>query len=111
MLQWCFFHEQYSSSPTSRWLATACPYSGTPEQFTDRLPAKMKGGCVALDAMERHLEGRDFPVGAGYSIADISLYAYTPRPHEGDFRPRAVSRDSSMAGSCRGTEGHLVIDA
>jgi glutathione S-transferase len=84
VLQWCFF-EQYSHEPylavVRFWLA----YSGTPERFADQVPAKMKGGYAALDAMESHLDGRPFLVGDRYSIADISLYAYTHVAHEGGF--------------------------
>ena len=83
-LQWMFF-EQYSHEPyiavARFWLA----YSGAPEKFTERLPERMKGGYAALDAMEAHLDGREFLVGERYSIADISLYAYTHVAHEGDF--------------------------
>ena len=80
VLQWCFF-EQYSHEPNIAVARFWITYSGTPEQF-DRLPSRMKGGYAALDAMERHLEGLDFLVGAGYSIADIALYAYTHVAHE-----------------------------
>jgi glutathione S-transferase len=84
VLQWCFF-EQYSHEPyiavARFWLA----YSGTPEKFADSLPSRMKGGYAALDAMEKHLDGRTFLVGDRYAIADISLYAYTHVAHEGNF--------------------------
>jgi glutathione S-transferase len=84
VLQWMFF-EQYQHEPNIAvarfWLA----YSGTPERYTEQLPARMEGGYVALDAMERHLDGREFLVGERYSIADISLYAYTHVAHEGGF--------------------------
>jgi glutathione S-transferase len=35
--------------------------------------------------MERHLGGRTFHVGERYTIADISLYAYTHVAGEGGF--------------------------
>src|SRR4026208_787644 len=84
VLQWMFF-EQYSHEPylavVRFWLA----YSGTPELFADRIPGRMKGGYAALDAMEAHLRERSFFVGGAYSIADISLYAYTHVAEEGNF--------------------------
>ena len=43
----------------------------------------MKGGYAALDAMERHLTGREFLVGERYSIADISLYRLHARGARG----------------------------
>ena len=110
VLQWCFF-EQYSHEPNIAvarfWLA----YSGTPKQFTDRLPTRMKGGYAALDAMERHLDGREFLVGDRYSIADIALYAYTHVAHEGGFildRFPVIRRWLESVASQR---GHVAIDA
>ncbi|MBV8217326.1 MAG: glutathione S-transferase C-terminal domain-containing protein, partial [Solirubrobacterales bacterium] len=48
--------------------------------------AKRRGGAAALTAIERHLSGgREFLVGDRYSIADISLYAYTHVAPEGGF--------------------------
>jgi glutathione S-transferase len=45
----------------------------------------MRGGYRALDAMEGHLADHEFLVGERYTIADISLYAYTHVAHEGGF--------------------------
>jgi glutathione S-transferase len=42
-------------------------------------------GYDALGVMERYLEGRGFFVGESYSIADITLYAYTHVADEGGF--------------------------
>jgi glutathione S-transferase len=60
--------------------------------FADRLeinegliPGKMEGGYHALDVMEAHLGRHSFFVGERYSIADISLYAYTHVAGEGGF--------------------------
>jgi glutathione S-transferase len=110
VLQWQFF-EQYSHEPNIAvarfWLA----YSGTPDAFTDRLHERMKGGYAALDAMERHLAGREFLVGDAYSIADISLYAYTHVAHEGDFdlEPYPVIR--TWLERVAAQPGHVAIDA
>jgi len=110
VLQWMFF-EQYSHEPyiavVRFWLA----YSGEPERFADQVPARTKGGYAALDAMERHLEGRDFLVGGRYSIADISLYAYTHVAHEGDFALTAYPAIRSWLDRVSGQPGHVTIDA
>ena len=110
VLQWQFF-EQYSHEPNIAvarfWLA----YSGTPERFADRLPARMEGGYAALDAMERHLDGRDFLVGDSYSIADISLYAYTHVAHEGDFDLEPYHAIRAWLGRVAAQPGHVAIDA
>lgn len=84
VLQWMFF-EQYSHEPniaTSRfWLRHT---EITPERRS-ALTQKKLGGEAALGVMERHLTTTPFFVGAAYSIADISLYAYTHVAEEGGF--------------------------
>jgi len=109
-LQWMFF-EQYSHEPyiavVRFWLA----YSGTPEQFTEQIPAKMKGGYAALDAMERHLDGRSFLVGERYSIADIALYAYTHVAHEGEFDLEPYPAIRGWVERVAARPGHVPIDA
>jgi len=110
VLQWAFF-EQYSHEPylavVRFWLA----YSGTPERFADQIPAKMKGGYVALDAMDRHLQGREFLVGDRYSIADIALYAYTHVADEGDFDLERYTAIRAWLERIASQSGHVTIDA
>jgi glutathione S-transferase len=110
VLQWCFF-EQYSHEPYIAVVRFWLRYSGTPERFVDQVPARTKGGYAALDAMERHLEGRDFLVGAGYSIADISLYAYTHVAHEGDFDLGPYPAIRAWLDRVAAQPGHVAIDA
>jgi glutathione S-transferase len=84
VLQWMFF-EQYDHEPAiavARFLKT---YSGRPELYEARREELTKRGEQALGAMERHLEGREWLVGDGMTIADIALYAYTHAAHEGGF--------------------------
>jgi glutathione S-transferase len=84
VLQWMFF-EQYDHEPAIAvarfWLA----YSGRPQAFEDRREERTKAGYRALDAMERRLDGRDYLVGDGITLADIALYAYTHVADEGGF--------------------------
>ena len=85
VLQWqCF--EQYSHEPyiaTSRYIIK---YLGRPEDRAKDLEARREGGYLALDVMERHLAENAYFVDNSYSIADISLYAYTHVAEEGDFQ-------------------------
>jgi glutathione S-transferase len=110
VLQWMFF-EQYSHEPYLAVVRFWLRYSGTPERFAEQVAAKTRGGYAALDAMERHLEGRDFLVGAGYSIADISLYAYTHVAHEGDFDLGPYPAIRAWLDRVAAQPGHVVIDA
>jgi glutathione S-transferase len=83
VFQWMFF-EQYSHEPliaTSRFWLQHKPDS--PERSA-LLASKRDGGWAALTIMEEHLSKSDFFVG-DYSIADISLFAYTHVSQEGGF--------------------------
>ena len=110
VLQWQFF-EQYSHEPhiavARFWLA----YSGTPERFEAELPSRMRGGYAALDAMERHLDGRAFIVGDRYSLADIALYAYTHVAHEGGFDLHPYPAIRGWLGRVAAQPRHVPIDA
>jgi glutathione S-transferase len=83
VLQWLFF-EQYSHEPNIAvvrfWIAYSSARPGSAE-----VEAKRRAGYAALDAMERHLSDRAFHVGERFTIADISLYAYTHVAAEGGF--------------------------
>jgi len=84
VLQWQFF-EQYSHEPSIAVARFLKSYSGQPDLFERQRNRLLTAGYAALDAMERHLEDREFLVGERYSIADISLYAYTHVAEEGEF--------------------------
>jgi len=110
VLQWMFF-EQYSHEPyiavVRFWLA----YSGTPDRFADQVPARTQGGYAALDAMEQHLADRPFLVGERYSIADISLYAYTHVAHEGGFELEPYNAIRAWLARVAAQPRHVTIDA
>jgi glutathione S-transferase len=83
VFQWMCF-EQYSHEPyiaTSRFWLQHKPDSA---EKTTLLASKRAGGWAALKIMEEHLAMRHFFVG-DYSIADISLFAYTHVAGEGGF--------------------------
>jgi glutathione S-transferase len=46
-------------------------------------PNLIKRGYVALDHLERHLAGAQFLVGDAFSLADVSLLAYTRVAEDG----------------------------
>ena len=110
ILQWQFF-EQYSHEPAIAVARFWISYSGTPDAFRDRLPERMNGDYAALDAMEGHLTGREFLVGERYSIADISLYAYTHVAHEGDFDLEPYPAVRAWLDRVAVQPGHISIDA
>ncbi len=84
VMQWLFF-EQYSHEPfiaTARyWIAIL----KQPEKNPEQLKYKHRLGNAALKVMEQHLSSHNYFVGETYTIADISLYAYTHVADEGGF--------------------------
>ena len=111
VLQWQFF-EQYSHEPAIAVARFLIAYSELPrERYAERLPGLMKTGYVALDAMERHLDGRTFLVGETYTVADISLYAYTHVAHEGEFDLGSYAAIRAWLDRVAGQPGHVPIDA
>jgi glutathione S-transferase len=110
VLQWMFF-EQYDHEPAIAvarfWLA----YSGRPDEFADRLPERTAAGYSALEALERHLDGRQFLVGDGLTLADIALYAYTHVADEGGFDLERYPALQAWLGRVASEPGHITIDA
>jgi glutathione S-transferase len=106
VLQWLFF-EQYSHEPyiaVARFWAIA---DITPPD-SDR-EAKIRGGTAALQAMERHLEPREFLVGERYTIADIALYAYTHVAPEGGFELGPFPAIRAWLERVAAEPGHILI--
>jgi glutathione S-transferase len=108
VLQWQFF-EQYEHEPNLAVARFWLHYRGTaPDQAA--LAERQSGGYRALDAMERHLAGREFFVGEGYSLADISLYAYTHVADEGGFDLGRYPAIRAWLARVAAQPGHIRID-
>ena len=85
MWHWMCF-EQYHLEPnlgTLRYWLHSLKMTRT--ELGEKLLEKKKNGYAALDVLESGLTGRDFLVANRYSLADISLFAYTHVAHEGGF--------------------------
>ena len=109
VFQWLFF-EQYSHEPNIAvaryWVAIA---GGAPS--AGDLEARHRGGYAALDAMERRLSGSAFLVAEQYTIADISLYAYTHVAHEGGFDLTPYPATRGWLERVAEQPGHVPIEA
>ena len=106
-LQWMFF-EQYDHEPNIaviRHRTLLGHLDGYPDS-----DARRERGYTALAAMEEHLDGRDFFVGKRYSIADISLYAYTHVADEGGFDLAAYPAIGAWLGRVAAQPSHITID-
>lgn len=82
MMEWLFW-EQYSHEPTIAVCRYRKVYLGETDRDLD--PGTVAKGNRALDRMEAHLQGRDWLLEDGLTVADISLVAYTRLAHEGGF--------------------------
>ena len=82
VLEWQFW-EQYSHEPYVAVCRFHMKYQGKTADELD--PDKVARGNAALQTLEDALKGRDFLVGDGVTLADISLVAYTRVAHEGGF--------------------------
>ena len=110
VLQWLFF-EQYSHEPYIAVARFLLGYSGEPARFERQRERLLTAGYAALDAMERHLAAREFLAADRYSIADISLYAYTHVAHEGDFDLEPYPSVRGWLERVAVQPGHVAIDA
>jgi len=81
-LQWMFW-EQYKHEPAIAVARFISFYA--PEREGD-LPGLLEKGRAALSVMEGHLRTSAWFAGAGPSIADIALYAYTHVAEDAGFK-------------------------
>jgi glutathione S-transferase len=107
VMQWQFF-EQYDHEPNlavARFWELADIHPPEAER-----EAKRKGGERALSAMERHLAEHEFLVGERYTIADISLYAYTHVAPEGGFSLQPYPALREWLARVAAQPGHIAIN-
>lgn len=109
MLQWQFF-EQYSHEPAIAVARYIQRYLGLPAHEQARHAACLPKGYAALDVMENHLTEHDFFVAGQYSLADISLYAYTHVADQGGFSLQAYPRIRNWLQRVQTQAGHISMD-
>jgi glutathione S-transferase len=108
VIGWQFF-EQYEIEPN---LAVARFWAlfGI-EASEEAHRSKAEGGTKGLAALERGLTGREFLVGDRYSVADISLYAYTHVADEGGFDLSGYPAIGAWLDRVAAQPGHIPITA
>jgi glutathione S-transferase len=105
-LAWQFF-EQYEIEPN---LAVARFFRLFDLEPTAGLwRQKQEGGRKGLEALERGLTGKEFLVSDRYTVADISLYAYTHVAPEGDFDLSPYPWIQAWLERVAGQPGHIRI--
>jgi glutathione S-transferase len=111
VLQWLFF-EQYDLEPALAVVRFWIAYSGTPDKLTpERRDELRRAGNRALRALDRQLIEREWLVGDGMTIADISLYAYTHVAPEGGFDLEPYPAVRTWLERVASQPGHVPIDA
>ena len=108
VLQWQFF-EQYSHEPYIAVARFINKYLGLPAERMAEYQAKQVGGHKALAVMEGHLTERAFFVGAGPTIADLSLFAYTHVADEGGFDLEPYPAIRTWIGRVRAVPGFVAM--
>ena len=111
MLQWMFF-EQHSLEPNIGaayfWLALI---KGGRELQSHALEDWMENGYRALGVMEKHLTRHDFFAANTYTIADITLYAYTHVAHLCDYDLSLFPAVRAWLARVADQPGHTAMDA
>lgn len=110
--QWLFF-EQYDHEPTiavaRSWLGGYYPEragKATPEQIA----TWQEKGNRALGVMEQRLANASWLAGDRYTVADIALYAYTHRAHEGGFDLGRYPGISAWLARIAAQPGYVAMD-
>jgi glutathione S-transferase len=108
--EWLFF-EQYSHEPA---IAVRRSILTAPERAALRTPERLKSlleaGNHALGVMEKRLSGAHWLAGEGYSVADISLYAYTHVAEEGGYDLSLYPGIKAWLERVAAQPGHVAID-
>ena len=110
VLQWMFF-EQYELEPNLAVARFWISILGERERYAAELESKWRAGKRALAALDEHLGRREWLVGDAYSIADISLYAYTHVAEEGGFELAAYPAVRAWIDRVSARPGHVPIEA
>ncbi len=110
VLQWMFF-EQYEVEPNLAVARFWIEILGERDRYATELESKWRGGYRALDAMEGKLASREWLVGDAYSIADISLYAYTHVAADGGFDLGGYTAVRAWLDRVAETPGHVPLEA
>ena len=109
--EWLFF-EQYVHEPA---IAVRRALSVYPERRAEAAPARMalllEAGNRALAVLHRRLASADWLAGNAFSVADISLYAYTHMAEDGGYDLAAFPGISQWLARVAALPGHVPITA
>jgi len=110
VLEWQFY-EQYNHEPTIAVRRFIKKFLNLPASRKAEYDSKEEGAYRALAVMEKHLARQPYLVGDVYSIADISLYAYTHVADEGDVDLARFPSIIAWLDRVREQPGYIGMDA
>jgi len=106
VLRWMFFEEDFIQNGLAslrHWTMTGKLARRSGEMIETKTAASHK----ALSTLQRWLVGREFLTDAGYTIADISVFAYTSRADEAEIPLRRYPAVDAWASRVRAQENFL----
>ena len=109
-LQWMFF-EQYEVEPNLAVARFWVAMLGEREKYATELEGKWRGGNRALDAIEGQLAANEWLVGGAFSVADISVYAYTHVAEDGGFDLAPYPGTRAWIERIAGRPGYIPMEA
>ncbi|MBN8849093.1 MULTISPECIES: glutathione S-transferase family protein [unclassified Sphingomonas] len=112
MLRWMFW-EQYNHEPnvaTLRFWRALIGEAHLTEAQRAALPAKEAAGRDALKLMDEHLERAEWFAAGRFTLADISLYAYTHVAGEGGFGLSHYPAVEAWLARVAALPGHIAMD-
>ena len=107
-LQWMFF-EQYSHEPYIAVARFILRYLPPDSARRAELPRLVERGRQALAVMEQQLAKEPYFAGGRYSVADISLYAYTHCARDGGFDLQPFPQVRAWLERVRAQPGHVPL--
>ena len=107
-LQWMFF-EQYSHEPYIAVARFILRYLPPDHARRAELPRLAERGRHALSVREQHLAKEPFFAAGRYTVADISLYAYTHCARDGGFDLQPFPQVRAWLERVRAQPGHVPL--
>jgi len=109
--QWLFF-EQYSHEPAIAVRRALSIYQERRAEASEaRMAQLLEAGNRALSVLEQRLATAVWLAGEAFSVADISLYAYTHMAGQGGYDLSAFPGINRWLRCVAGLPGHVAIDA
>lgn len=105
--QWLSFEQQYIEMTIGSlrfWTLTG----KLPQRSVQMIEGRRNGALKALGILDQELRSRPFIVADGYTIADISVFAYASRAEEAELSLRPYPHFRGWIARVQAQNGHLA---